>query len=279
MTRVRRPGGLDRARRAARPGGLRDVQTRYFEAMRGPPVRHGGTVEKYIGDAVTVFGVPVLHEDDALRALRAAVEMRDGMAALNSSLHADLGVGLLCGSVSTPSRWLPAILRWARGCRRRRQHGCAPAVGRAARGDPDRQNTRSLDGRALPSRAPPAQVPGKRRPYPCGRWSIWPKRAAVSSALAMYRWWDGVPSCECSAPASTAVASDAGARWSRSPGRPGSASPGCFGSSLKMPSRRPRSSSGAACHMATASPTGPSPRLQTSWPAAAVFPNHAPSGR
>src|SRR5436305_13088490 len=70
------------------PEALRDVQTRYFEAMRAPLERHGGTVEKYIGDAVmAVFGVPVLHEDDALRAVRAAVEMRDRVADLNSPLR------------------------------------------------------------------------------------------------------------------------------------------------------------------------------------------------
>jgi class 3 adenylate cyclase/tetratricopeptide (TPR) repeat protein len=78
------------------PEALRDVQTRYFAAMREPLERHGGTVEKYIGDAVmAVFGVPVLHEDDALRAVRAAVEMRDAMAALNADLSRDLGIGLV----------------------------------------------------------------------------------------------------------------------------------------------------------------------------------------
>jgi class 3 adenylate cyclase len=77
------------------PEALRDVQTRYFAAMRAPLERHGGTVEKFIGDAVmAVFGVPVLHEDDALRAVRAAIEMRDAMAALNRELERDLGVGL-----------------------------------------------------------------------------------------------------------------------------------------------------------------------------------------
>jgi class 3 adenylate cyclase len=77
------------------PEALRDLHTRYFAAMRRPLERHGGTVEKYIGDAVmAVFGIPVLHEDDALRAVRAAVEMRDAMAQLNRELEQDLGVGL-----------------------------------------------------------------------------------------------------------------------------------------------------------------------------------------
>jgi class 3 adenylate cyclase/tetratricopeptide (TPR) repeat protein len=59
------------------PEALRALLLQYFERMKTIVERHGGTVEKFIGDAVmAVFGVPVLHEDDALRALRAAVEMR-----------------------------------------------------------------------------------------------------------------------------------------------------------------------------------------------------------
>ena len=55
------------------PESLRGVMGRYFEEMRAAVERHGGTVEKFIGDAVmAVFGIPVLHEDDALRAVRAA---------------------------------------------------------------------------------------------------------------------------------------------------------------------------------------------------------------
>ncbi|MGA9161573.1 MAG: adenylate/guanylate cyclase domain-containing protein, partial [Actinomycetota bacterium] len=77
------------------PESLRDVQSRYFEAMRRAIERHGGTVEKYIGDAVmAVFGIPHLHEDDALRAVRACVEMREGLAALNEELGRDRGVTL-----------------------------------------------------------------------------------------------------------------------------------------------------------------------------------------
>ena len=56
------------------PERLRALLARYFERMKAIVERHGGSVEKFIGDAVmAVFGVPVLHEDDALRAVRAAV--------------------------------------------------------------------------------------------------------------------------------------------------------------------------------------------------------------
>ena len=58
------------------PESFRRVMARYFEAASGCIERHGGTVEKFIGDAVmAVFGVPTVHEDDALRALRAAAEL------------------------------------------------------------------------------------------------------------------------------------------------------------------------------------------------------------
>src|SRR6201985_1957715 len=65
------------------PEALRALLARYFERMKEIVERHGGTVEKFIGDAVmAVFGVPVVHEDDALRACRAAVEMRDALPGL-----------------------------------------------------------------------------------------------------------------------------------------------------------------------------------------------------
>jgi class 3 adenylate cyclase/tetratricopeptide (TPR) repeat protein len=77
------------------PESLRDVMGRYFASMREVIERHGGTVEKYIGDAVmAVFGVPVVHEEDALRAVRAAVEMREALERLNGSLRAERGVAL-----------------------------------------------------------------------------------------------------------------------------------------------------------------------------------------
>jgi class 3 adenylate cyclase/tetratricopeptide (TPR) repeat protein len=62
------------------PEAVRAVMMRYFEIARAAIERHGGTVEKFIGDAVmAVFGVPTIREDDALRAVRAALELRDGV--------------------------------------------------------------------------------------------------------------------------------------------------------------------------------------------------------
>ena len=63
---------------------LRDVMARAFAQSREALARHGGTVEKFIGDAVmAVFGLPVRHEDDALRAVRAALDMRRDLTALS----------------------------------------------------------------------------------------------------------------------------------------------------------------------------------------------------
>src|SRR6266852_4410919 len=70
------------------PESLREVMTRYFDEMRAALERHGGRVEKYIGDAImAVFGLPKAHEDDALRAVRAAYEMKIALHALNTELE------------------------------------------------------------------------------------------------------------------------------------------------------------------------------------------------
>ena len=72
---------------------LRHVLGRYYAEMRAVLERHGGLVEKFIGDAVVaVFGVPVVHEDDALRAVRAAVDMRLALDTLNEELERESGV-------------------------------------------------------------------------------------------------------------------------------------------------------------------------------------------
>ncbi len=77
------------------PETLRDIMSRYFDEMSAVLARHGGTVEKFIGDAImAVFGIPQLHEDDAVRAVRAASEMRERLAVLNAELERDWAVTL-----------------------------------------------------------------------------------------------------------------------------------------------------------------------------------------
>jgi predicted ATPase/class 3 adenylate cyclase len=74
---------------------LRQVLNVYFTAMKAVLERHGGTVEKFIGDAImAVFGLPRLHEDDALRAVRAASEMKATLVEVNEKLQAGWGVRL-----------------------------------------------------------------------------------------------------------------------------------------------------------------------------------------
>jgi class 3 adenylate cyclase/tetratricopeptide (TPR) repeat protein len=75
------------------PESVREVMARYFAVLRAALERHGGTVEKFIGDAVmAVFGIPQAREDDALRAVRAATEMRDDVGRLNDDLEREFGV-------------------------------------------------------------------------------------------------------------------------------------------------------------------------------------------
>ena len=77
------------------PEQLKQVMGAYFDAMRKEIEAEGGTVEKFIGDAVmAAFGVPAAHEDDPTRALRAAIHMRRALEELNESLRAQHGVTL-----------------------------------------------------------------------------------------------------------------------------------------------------------------------------------------
>jgi class 3 adenylate cyclase/tetratricopeptide (TPR) repeat protein len=90
------------------PESLRHVLARYFDLASQVVERHGGSVEKFIGDAVmAVFGVPHVHEDDALRAVRAANELREALEPLNAELERDYGtklavrIGINTGEVVT----------------------------------------------------------------------------------------------------------------------------------------------------------------------------------
>jgi class 3 adenylate cyclase/tetratricopeptide (TPR) repeat protein len=87
--------GFTRLGERVDPETLANVMMDYFTSMKPVLERHGGTVAKFIGDAVMgVFGLPELHEDDALRALRAAVEMRRTLETLNLELGRRWGVTL-----------------------------------------------------------------------------------------------------------------------------------------------------------------------------------------
>ena len=92
------------------PEDWRALLQRYFAAMVQPIQRYGGTVEKFIGDAIfAVFGVPRAHEDDAARAVRAAVEMREALEHLNPAFARELGIplglriGITTGEAVTPA--------------------------------------------------------------------------------------------------------------------------------------------------------------------------------
>jgi class 3 adenylate cyclase/tetratricopeptide (TPR) repeat protein len=77
---------------------------RAFASMRESLMAHGGTVEKFVGDAVmSVFGIPKAHDDDAERAVRAAFALRDGIAALSASMPfpLQLRIGVNTGQVMT----------------------------------------------------------------------------------------------------------------------------------------------------------------------------------
>jgi class 3 adenylate cyclase/ketosteroid isomerase-like protein/tetratricopeptide (TPR) repeat protein len=77
------------------PESVRRVMARFYESMTAAIESHGGEVEKFIGDAVVArWGAREVREDDALRAVRAAADMRDALGELNDQLEADWGVTL-----------------------------------------------------------------------------------------------------------------------------------------------------------------------------------------
>jgi class 3 adenylate cyclase len=93
------------------PEPFRAMLSAFFDEMRQQIESYGGTVEKYAGDAImAVFGVPTVHEDDAERAVRAAVAMRDALAQLNPMFEQEYGtrlsirIGIATGDVVAASQ-------------------------------------------------------------------------------------------------------------------------------------------------------------------------------
>ena len=109
---------------------------RYFDAMRSAIQHHGGSVEKFIGDAVVgAFGVIEAHEDDALRAVRAALEMRGAAAELDTE-------------IGDPE--IRILMRIAIDCDETARRGCGGAT----------QSHREASGQGKPGGDRPPQRPG-----------------------------------------------------------------------------------------------------------------------
>ncbi|MDL2335694.1 MAG: adenylate/guanylate cyclase domain-containing protein, partial [Chloroflexota bacterium] len=83
------------------PEDTREFLTRYFDLTRTIVERYGGTVEKFIGDAVmAVWGAPMAHEDDAERAVRAALEIVHGVPGMSEKVGIDVRAGVLTGEAA-----------------------------------------------------------------------------------------------------------------------------------------------------------------------------------
>ena len=110
------------------PEEVREILSRYFAEARTVVERYGGTVEKFIGDAVmAVWGVPVAHEDDAERAVRAGLDLVAEVSALGEELGVTgltTRVGIVTGEVAVT---LGAVARaWSRATRSTPPPGCRP---------------------------------------------------------------------------------------------------------------------------------------------------------
>ena len=157
---------LPRCSTPRRSGGC---SRRYFETVSAALTRHGGTVEKFAGDAVmAAFGIPISHEDDALRAARAALDIRAGMAALNEQLVREHGVGLEVRIgietgevVATPTDDAAAARH--RRSRRRRRHGSSRQPERA-RSSSASSPARLIDHAARLEPLGALEIKGKREP-------------------------------------------------------------------------------------------------------------------
>ena len=236
------------------PEPLRRLMLRWYEEMKAVCEVHGGKVRELIGDAVmAAFGIPTVHEDDALRAVRAAAEMRERLQGLNDELEREFGLrlqsrtGVNTGEVIVrdPDPTGALALGDAVNVAARLQAAAEPGeilVGEATH--------RLVRDAVRAESVEPLELKGKSEP------------------VATYRLLEVLPHAEgvarhfetplvgrerellCSArPSSELVRSEA-AIWSRSSGRPGSARRGSRRSS-PAPSRARR-----PCSPVVASPTG-----------------------
>ena len=196
------------------PEDVRALLRRYHETLRRELERYGGTVEKFIGDAVVaVFGAPIAHEDDPERAVRAALAVRDSIAELNErdetlDLHVRIGVATGEALVALGAR--PGAGR-VDGRRGRDEHRGADPVGRPDRRDPRRgcdvtarPSGRSSSARTLLSRRRARPSPS-RSGRPSRRWGA----SAASEASRRRHSSAATTSVRCSSERSRGSASTA----------------------------------------------------------------------
>lgn len=148
------------------PEVLRPLLDRYFAAMRAAVERHGGRVEKFIGDAVSaVFGLPDSHEDDALRAVRAGMEMQERLARISegSAIALACRVGVTTGEVLVPGGGAP-LIGDAMNTASRLQSSAEP--GSVVIGEPTWRLVRDA---VTASPLPPVEARGKAEPVPAWR--------------------------------------------------------------------------------------------------------------
>ncbi len=250
------------------PERLQEVLATYFGAMREEIEAEGGTVEKFIGDAVmAAFGVPAAHEDDPSRALRAALRMRDRLAEVNADLDRRFGVtlqirtGVNTGEVlaaTNPRPGDPMVTGDAVNVAARLEQGADPGgivvaerTARAARGFRFRElGERALRGKEQPVAAvlleerkpdaPERGVPGLRAPM-VGR----DRELELLRSLYQRSAEEGQPNL-------VTIYGDPGVGKSRLVAE--------FVGWAESSIRRRRSCGGDACRTATASRTGRWPR-------------------
>ena len=171
------------------PEATRQVMNRYFGEVRAVIERHGGTVEKFIGDAVmAVFGTPKVHEDDPLRAVRAATEMRTVLADLSRELenrwgiHLSIRTGLNTGTVvaGDPATRQTFVTGDAVNVASRLEHAAEP--GEILIGDPTYRLVRDA---VLVEPCDPLDIKGKAEPI-----TAWRVLGVVSGAPAVARRLD-----------------------------------------------------------------------------------------
>ena len=163
------------------PEVLRPILERYFTEMRSAVERHGGRVEKFIGDAVVaIFGLPVAHEDDALRAVRAGMDMQERMQTLNeaSSIPLSARIGITTGEVLVPGDGKP-IIGDAMNTASRLQSGASP--GSVLIGEPTWRLVRDA---VVAEAVEPLNAKGKAEPVPAWRvLEVHPVAARIETPL------------------------------------------------------------------------------------------------